>query len=157
MKDEGIEAFYFDDIETMKSQIESSMKRQHIELLAPIGMAKVIGAELGEVKEIKKIHFYIKPNDNCALGPLQKHVIDRQGYFNVEETIESWKKTKSSSKITKNRLPNIIHLNKDGWKASIQLRTMIAMLNQTNTNEREIMTKFYELDQEVYGGSGRKY
>ena len=30
----------------------------------------------------------------------------------------------------------MIYLNEDGWKASIQLRTMIAMINQKNTNEK---------------------
>ena len=56
------------------------------------------------------------------------------------------------TKIVKSQLPNIIHLNEDGWKANIQLRIMIAMINQRRTNKKEIMTKFYELYEEVYGG-----
>ena len=55
-------------------------------------------------------------------------------------------------KTVKGKLPNIIHLNEDGWKANIQLRIMIAMINQRRTNKKEIMEKFYELYEEVYGG-----
>ena len=47
-----------------------------------------------------------------------------------------------SNNIKKNRLPNIIYLNEDGWKASIQLRTMFAMIEQKNTNKEQIMNKF---------------
>ena len=45
----------------------------------------------------------------------------------------------------------MIHLNENGWKADIQLRTMITMLKQEKTNNEEIMNKFYELYTEVYG------
>ena len=43
----------------------------------------------------------------------------------------------------KTKLPNVVYLNEDGWKASILLKTMFAMVRQEKTNKKEIMTKFY--------------
>ena len=58
------------------------------------------------------------------------------------------------SRITKNRLPNMIYLNEDGWKANIQLRTMYAMINQEKTNKELIMTRMYYLHDIIYGDYG---
>ena len=49
--------------------------------------------------------------------------------INLDSAISRWK-TFKDNQLTKRMLPNVIYLNEDGWKANIQLRTMIAMINQ---------------------------
>ena len=80
--------------------------------------------------------------------------MDKLGYLDIGIVIE---KMKNSTIVVKNSLPNIIYLNEDGWKASIQLRTMFAMINQQNTNKESIMKQFYQLFRGVYGGSEIHY
>ena len=60
----------------------------------------------------------------------------------IHQIIDCWKNRQT---ITKNRLPNIVFLKEDGWKASIQLRTMFAMVQQAKTNKQQIMARFHEL------------
>ena len=64
------------------------------------------------------------------------------GKQSFQETIKLWQK-KFDEKVIKNRLPNVVYLNEDGWKASILLRTMFAMVMQEKTNKKEIMIKFF--------------
>ena len=67
-------------------------------------------------------------------NPATEHIADKFGELNLEAVKKEWKKLISSNRIQKSKLPNIVYLNEDGWKASIQLRTMIAMIKQDNTN-----------------------
>ena len=72
------------------------------------------------------------------------------GWRELPEIIEYWDKKTKEIKIRKAQLPNIVHLNEDGWKANIQLRTMIAMIKQEQTNKEGIMNQFYKLNTEAY-------
>ena len=150
----------------MKKQIQSELKRSNIELVAPLRMVEEVGERLQDVEQIKRFHFHQTSDDQCDYSLLlmqiskkseSHHLISRLGKIGMDQVIESYKVKTGSRKIVKNKLPNIIHLNRDGWKASIQLRTMIAMINQKNTNKEKIMTHFYQLYHEVYGGSKIDY
>lgn len=55
------------------------------------------------------------------------------------------------------QLPNIVHLNEDGWKAGIQLRTMFAMLSQENTNQEKIMDELYKLSASIYSTQKKSF
>ena len=79
-----------------------------------------------------------------------KHFLDKLGMPSVNLTIKYWIEANEKRRI-KDKLPNIIYLNQNGWKSSIQLRTMFAMVKQTNTNTKKIMAMFYELFSAVYG------
>ena len=46
--------------------------------------------------------------------------------------MDEWK-NKKGKVVLKNKLPNIVYLSEDGWKADIQLRTMYAMVKQEKT------------------------
>lgn len=39
----------------------------------------------------------------------------------------------------------MVYLRGDGYKANIQVRTMMAMINQKDSNQSEKMTQFYKL------------
>ena len=100
-------------------------------------MIEEFEAKIGHLPEIKIINF--DTNDESYHGILQKlknqskdsHVLNKIGMLTFESTLNSWKKKTSTNWILRNQLPNIIYLNEDGWRASIQLRTMEAMLNQS--------------------------
>ena len=53
----------------------------------------------------------------------------------AHQIIDNWKKEKEVT-TKRNILPNIVYLHEDGWKASIQLRTLFAMVTQAKTNKK---------------------
>ena len=55
-------------------------------------------------------------------------------YQPFAKAMNEWKKDKDKRTV-KSRLPNIVYLNQDGWKADIQLRTMYAMVMQEKTSK----------------------
>ena len=57
MKDAKLPYLCFQDVETLEQHIQSKMKKEHTELIAPTSMADDIGAKLGDCDQIKKIHF----------------------------------------------------------------------------------------------------
>ena len=122
-------------------------------------MAEEIAKQLGSVDEIKVINFGFQSNENP--GPIlqafnydlsKKHVLQKLGETSFERTLKKWKDKLTGLTIIKSKLPNIVYLNEDGWKASIQLRTLFAMINQ-KTNKEQIMGRFYQLASTIYGGS----
>ena len=50
----------------------------------------------------------------------------------------------------KQKLPNMISLEEDGWGCNILLRTMVGMSKQKSTRRVKLMEKLYGLYKEVY-------
>ena len=104
-------------------------------------MMEEAGEKLGEIPEVKVVHLHLqqdKMNNYYQIYQKMRQnkdmnaFIGKLGKLYANSTIDCWKKKQP---ITKNKLPNIIYLNEDGWKASIQLRTLFAMVSQANTNK----------------------
>ena len=83
-------------------------------------------------------------NKKINNNPKMKHIHNKLFPFSIGYAIIELKENKGQKVIIK-KLPNMICLNEDGWKACIQLRTMIAMIHQ-KTNRDQIMKEFYQLN-----------
>ena len=98
-------------------------------------MAKEMAEELVDVDEIKTFSFDIQEGEDPSniLQGLESDIIRNRFHkkivFYFIPTIKLWHK-RVNENVIKNKLPNIVFLNEDGWKASILLRTMIAMVRQ---------------------------
>ena len=84
-------------------------------------------------------------NKKINNNPKMKHIHNKLYGFSIGDAIVKLKENKEQKKVIRKKLPNMICLNEDGWKACIQLRTMIAMIHQ-KTNRDQIMKEFYQLN-----------
>ena len=142
---EGLSFLTFKEVKTMKEYIKEKLKGEEVHILAKQMMVKEMAEQLIDVDEIKTFSFDIEnpQSSNQTFSQLKRYLVGKMkmGKTSFEDTMKEWHK-KANKKIIKSRLPNIVFLNEDGWKANILLTTMFAMVNQ-KTNKKQIMTKLF--------------